>query len=121
AVLLLTSRVANVIAQDAGVQLTGAQARAPTPPIGTSVGGILLLVIAILVVLFTPLRRLIFWWRLFGGRGYGGHSGGGWGGGGFGGGGGLGGLGGGSSGGGGVSGSWEGGVMLSRVEGVLGK
>src|SRR5438067_9441221 len=44
AVLLLTSRVANVIAQDAGVQLTGAQARAPTPPMGISVGGILLLV-----------------------------------------------------------------------------
>ncbi len=72
AVLLLTSRVANVIAQDAGVQLTGAQARAPTPPMGISVGGILLLVIVILVVLFTPLRRLIFWWLLFGGRGYGG-------------------------------------------------
>src|SRR6266550_3372861 len=67
AVLLLTSRVANVIAQDAGVQLTGAQARAPTPPMGISVGGILLLVIVILVVLFTPLRRLIFWWLLFGG------------------------------------------------------
>src|SRR5204863_8977633 len=50
AVLLLTSRVANVIAQDAGVQLTGAQARAPTPPMGISVGGILLLVIVILVV-----------------------------------------------------------------------
>src|SRR5436853_2645705 len=55
AVLLLTSRVANVIAQDAGVQLTGAQARAPTPPMGSSVGGILLLVIVLLVVLFTPL------------------------------------------------------------------
>jgi uncharacterized protein len=108
AVLLLTSRVANVIAQDAGVQLTGAQARAPTPypgP-GISVGGILLLVIVILIILFTPLRRLLFWWFLFGGRGYGGYSGGGWGGGGFGGGGGWGGFGGGSSGGGGASGSW---------------
>ncbi len=107
AVLLLTSRVANVIAQDAGVQLTGAQARAPTPPMGISVGGILLLVIVILVVLFTPLRRLLFWWFLFGGRGSGsGYSGGGWSGGGFGGGSGFGGFGGGSSGGGGASGSW---------------
>ena len=107
AVLLLTSRVANVIAQDAGVQLTGAQARAPTPPMGISAGGILLLVIVILVVLFTPLRRLLFWWFLFGGRGSGsGYSGGGWSGGGFGGGRGFGGFGGGSSGGGGASGSW---------------
>src|SRR5438046_32030 len=71
AVLLLTSRVANVIAQDAGVQLTGAQARAPTPPIGSSVGGILVLVIGILVVLFTLLMRLLSCWFFFGVRGYG--------------------------------------------------
>src|SRR5499425_596169 len=81
AVTLMTSRVANVIAQDAGVQLTGAQARAPTsyPESGISVGGILLLIIVILIILFTPLRRLLFWWFLFGGRGYGGgYGGGGW-------------------------------------------
>jgi len=104
AVALMTSRVARVIAQDAGIQLTGIQTRAPTPnpESGISVGGILLLVIVILIVLFTPLRRLLFWWFLFGG-----YSGGGWGGGGFGGGGGgFGGFGGGSSGGGGASGSW---------------
>src|SRR5438132_7005656 len=59
AVLLLTSRVANVIAQDAGVQLTGAKARAPTPPMGISVGGILILVIEMLVVLFESVTRLI--------------------------------------------------------------
>src|SRR5437667_12684941 len=106
AVLWLTSRVANVIAQDAGVQLTGAQARAPTPPMGISVGGILLLVRVILVGLCTRLRRLLFWWLFFCVRGFGGHSGGGWGVGGVGGGGGFGGFGGGSSGGGGASGSW---------------
>ncbi|HEV2732890.1 MAG TPA: TPM domain-containing protein, partial [Terriglobales bacterium] len=63
AILLMTSRVASVIAQDAGIQLTGIQARAPTPnpESGISVGGILLLVIVILIVLFTPLRRLLFW------------------------------------------------------------
>src|SRR2546426_11654544 len=122
AVLLLTSRVANVIAQDAGVQLTGAQARAPTPPMGISVGGILLLLIVILVVLFTPLRRLIFWWLLFGGRGSGsGYSGGGWSGGGFGGGSGFGGFGGGSSGGGGAGGSREGEGVLACGEGGFGK
>src|SRR2546426_9675356 len=122
AVLLLTSRVANVIAQDAGVQLTGAQARAPTPPMGISVGGILLLVIVILVVLFTPLRRLLFWWFLFGGRGSGsGYSGGGWSGGGFGGGSGFGGFGGGSSGGGGAGGSREGEGVLACGEGGFGK
>ena len=51
-----------------------------------------------------PLRRLLFWFLVFGG---GGRGGGGWsGGGGWGGGGGFGGFGGGSSGGGGASGSW---------------
>src|ERR1700746_1924075 len=45
AMTLMTSRVATVIAQDAGVQLSSSQARAPTPPMGISAGGILLLVI----------------------------------------------------------------------------
>jgi uncharacterized protein len=113
AVLLLTSRAAQVIAQDAGVQLTGVQPQAsPEPPSqpsqGMSAGGIVLVVIVILIVLFTPLRKVLFWWLLFGGGGgyRGGGSGSGWGGGFGGGGGGFGGFGGGSSGGGGASGSW---------------
>jgi uncharacterized protein len=117
ALLLVTTRVADVIAQDAKVQLTIAQ-RVPTPaePVGQpsggiSVGGIILLIIVVLIILFTPLRSVLFW-MLFsgmfgGGGGY--RGGGGWGGGGFGGGGGgggFGGFGGGSSGGGGGSSSW---------------
>jgi len=107
AVALMTTRVADVIAQDAGIQLTGARPRAPTPVqepgTGLSVGGIVVLVIIGLIVLFTPLGRLLLWGLLLGG----GRGGGGFGGGGFGGGGGgFGGFGGGSSGGGGASGSW---------------
>jgi uncharacterized protein len=112
ALLLMTSRVAEVIAKDAGVELTGSRVQVPAEPeqreTGPSAGGIILLVIVVLLVIFTPLRRLLFWWLLFGG-GFGGgrYRGGGWGGGGFGGGGGgFGGFGGGSSGGGGASGSW---------------
>ena len=115
ALLLVTARVAQVIAQDAGVQVTTHQLVAPPaetreqPGRGISAGGIILLIIVVLVVLFTPLRGILFW-MLFsgmfgGGGGYGG--GGGWSGGGFGGGGGgFGGFGGGSSGGGGASSSW---------------
>jgi uncharacterized protein len=117
ALLLVTTRVADVIAQDAKVQLTTPQ-RVPTPEQpaerpsgGVSVGGIILLIIIVLIILFTPLRSVLFW-MLFsgmfgGGGGY--RGGGGWGGGGFGGGGGgggFGGFGGGSSGGGGGSSSW---------------
>jgi uncharacterized protein len=117
ALLLVTSRVADVIATDAGVQLTNAQPRAPTqqvrqPDSGLSFGGIVVVVIIILVVLATPLRSILFW-ILFsnmgggrGGWGGGGYGGGGGGFGGFGGGGGFGGFGGGSSGGGGASSSW---------------
>jgi len=103
AVSLMTSRVAEVIAQDAGVQLTGARPRAPTaeqPDRGMPLGGIVVIVIIGLILLFTPFGRLILWGLLLGGRG--GGSGGGFGGGG----GGFGGFGGGSSGGGGASGSW---------------
>jgi uncharacterized protein len=115
ALVLVTSRVAGVIAQDAGVQLTTPQlAPAPAererqPSRGISAGGVILLIVIVLVVLFTPLRGILFW-MLFsgmfggGGRGYGGGFGGGRGG--FGGGGGFGGFGGGSSGGGGGSSSW---------------
>jgi len=110
AVLLLTSRVAQVIAQDAGVQLSGDTTPAPraTSPNLPSVGTILLLVIVAIVIFATPLRSLLFWWLFTGGfrGGSGGYGGGGWGGGSFGGGGGFGGFGGGSSGGGGASGSW---------------
>ncbi len=116
ALLLVTSRVADVIAKDAGVQLSTPQlAPSPTGPQeqpagGISVTGIVLVIIVILVVLFTPLRTLLFWMlfsSIFGGGRGGGDGGGGWGGGGFGGGGGgFGGFGGGSSGGGGASGSW---------------
>jgi uncharacterized protein len=110
AVKLVTLRVANVIAQDAGVQLTGEQApSAPMPLPGISAGTIIWIVILAIVVLATPLRKVLFWWLLFsGGPWWGGGSGGGsWGGGGFGGGGGgFGGFGGGSTGGGGAGGSW---------------
>ncbi len=111
AVSLLTLFVADVIAKDAGIQLTGTRPQLPEEPqgepgSGPSAGKIALLVIVILLVLFTPLRRLLFWGLLFGGFGGRGGSGG-WGGGGFGGGGGgFGGFGGGSTGGGGAGGSW---------------
>jgi uncharacterized protein len=116
ALLLVTSRVANVIAQDAGIQLTTPRfAPAPAEPMGRpsrgiSAGGVILLIVIVLIVLFTPLRSVLFWMLfsgMFGGGGY--RGGGGWGGGGFGGGGGgggFGGFGGGSSGGGGGSSSW---------------
>lgn len=135
AVSLMTSRVASVIAQDAGVTLEGVQARpvrrneqpVDAAPVGAVVG-IVLLAIFVLVV-WALIRRggggagggsggSGFWsgllWGLLlnsllgGGRG--GSRGGGWGGGGFGGGGfgggGFGGFGGGSTGGGGAGGSW---------------
>jgi uncharacterized protein len=113
ALLLVTSRVANVIAQDGGFQLTTPQVAPPPteeeqqPGHKMSVGGVILLIIIVLIVLCTPLRSVLFW-MLFsgmfgGGGGY--RGGGGWGGGGFGGGG-FGGFGGGSSGGGGGSSSW---------------
>lgn len=110
AVKLMTLRAADVIAQDAGVQLTGVTA--PAEPAersrpGMSPAGVVFLIIVIIIVLATPLRKVLFWWLIFGGGGRGGFGGGGWGGGGFGGGGGgFGGFGGGSSGGGGASGSW---------------
>lgn len=106
ALSLMTWGVAELIAQDAKVQLSRPVARAPsgasqgTGP-GFSIGAVLVVLALALLVLLTPLRGLLFWFLLSGG-------GGGWGGGGFGGGGGggFGGFGGGSSGGGGASGSW---------------
>lgn len=126
AMLQLTSRIAEVIAQDRGVTLAG---RVPTKPRERESpripqGAVLLFLLAIVVIgkvigflvrLFTaggnPRARGRglglgggWWWLLGGGGG-----GGGWGGGGFGGssgGGGFGGFGGGASGGGGAGGSW---------------
>jgi uncharacterized protein len=110
AVVLLASRVAEVIAQDAGVQLTGIRQTAPASSPqehdqGLSAGWAVLIVLVILVLLFTRFGRGLLLGFLLGGggRSYGGGGGGGWGGGG---GGGFGGFGGGSSGGGGASGSW---------------
>jgi uncharacterized protein len=110
ALLLVTDRVAEVIAQDAAVQLTTQHvARPPAevvgrPSKGISAGGVILLIIVVLVILFTPLRGILFWMLLSGMSGGGGYRGGGGFGGG--GGGGFGGFGGGSSGGGGGSSSW---------------
>jgi uncharacterized protein len=91
ALLLVTTRIADVIASDAGVQLTHPQLRAPTRTVqrrgsGLSFGGIILLLVIFLIVLFTPLRSILFWLlfsNTFGGRGgWGGGGGGGWSGGG---------------------------------------
>lgn len=112
AIFLMTSRVADVIAQDAGIELTGPRPEISASPrsqpdTGLSGRQLLLLGIILLIVLLTPLRKVLFWMLLFGGGGGGGYGGGYSGGGGFGGGGGgFGGFGGGSSGGGGASGSW---------------
>jgi uncharacterized protein len=115
AVSLLTSRVVDVIAKDAGVEITTSQPRRIEPltsvPRRTelSPGAIIAVIIAIVIVLAVPpLRRLLFYMFLFGGGGGGGgyRGGGDWGGGSFGGGGGFGGFGGGSTGGGGAGGSW---------------
>jgi uncharacterized protein len=116
ALLLVTSRVAMVIAQDAAVQITTPQLtrvppeRVGQPGAGMSGGGVILLIVIVLIVLFTPLRGILFGMLLSGMLGGGGgyRGGGGWSGGGFGGGGGgFGGFGGGGmSGGGGSSGSW---------------
>jgi uncharacterized protein len=116
AVSLLASRVADVIAKDAGVEITTSQPRRIEPlasrpgPRQTelSPGTILALIALVIIVLAVPpLRRLLFYMFLFGGGG-GYRGGGGWGGGGGfgGGGGGFGGFGGGSTGGGGAGGSW---------------
>ena len=114
AIALVTQRIASVIAQDAGIQLTGVRSQAePRERPRISPGTIAFFVILAIIVLATPLRKVLFWWLLLGGGpGWGGGyrgGGSGWGGGGFGGGGGggFGGFGGGGmSGGGGASGSW---------------
>jgi uncharacterized protein len=130
AVSLMVTRVATVIAQDAGVTLSGAQSPAVPPNRttagGSAIGGVILLALVVIFVLVvwalssgggsgrgggSGFWSGLLWATLFsnlgGGRGggFGGGFGGGGGGGGFGGGG-FGGFGGGSTGGGGAGGSW---------------
>jgi uncharacterized protein len=128
ALLLMTRRVADVIAADRGVTLTAPPAppqyesrnEAPSAPTQ------LIITLILLVIVFRIVRAVMFagtpsryrrggggaWWigpMMMGGFGRGGFGGGGWSGGSFGGGGGsggFGGFGGGSFGGGGASGSW---------------
>jgi uncharacterized protein len=119
AVLLMTRRVADVIAQDSGVTL-GAQpppapasegsARKDTSGRSNSLGGSLFLLFIFLAVIFKVFQFFAWVFGFHGGQVRGGGVRGGWGGGGFGGGGGggggFGGFGGGSFGGGGAGGSW---------------
>jgi uncharacterized protein len=128
AVSLVTLRVANVIAQDAGTTLENAQGPAQPEPLAAPPAGagivVVIVLIAIAVVVVWALSKAggsgrggggsgfvsgLLWSILFSslsGRG-GGSGGSSWGGGGFGGGGGgFGGFGGGSTGGGGAGGSW---------------
>lgn len=112
AMTVVTTRIAQTIAADAGVELTGV----PTLPARRSSGGGFSPVWVFLFFFFMMWllsriggrrrRRGVMPW-IFPGGGFGGGGGGGWsGGGGFGGGSGFGGFGGGSSGGGGASGGW---------------
>ncbi len=115
AVTLLTTRIAETIAQDANVNLDSVQ-RPPsqnenhgTGFTGISFGTIVLIIVLALLLFSSPMGRLFALLTLFNTGSYrrsGGWGGGSWGGGAFGGGGGFGGFGGGSSGGGGASGSW---------------
>jgi uncharacterized protein len=113
ALLLMTRRVADVIAADRGVKLTGAAPPTPAETTGWSFGQIFLLLFVIFIVysfLRRPGGRGGSGFNRYGGGGWWiGPTMGGWGGGfggGGGGGGGFGGFGGGSFGGGGASGSW---------------
>src|SRR6202142_1688294 len=63
ALVLVASRIAEVIAKDAGIELTGYQPRAPTQPEsaprgGISIGECVLFVVVLLIILVTPLRSL---------------------------------------------------------------
>jgi len=128
ALMLVTRRIADVIAQDRGITLTGAApvARQPVAQDDSGGWGAIIVLIIIVVVFFMMMKNSgggrsgrgggSGWWvgpmigGMMGGRGGGGWSGGGggggWGGGGGGFGGGFGGGGGGSFGGGGAGGSW---------------
>ena len=81
AVSLMTSRVADVIAQDAGIELTGDRPQftiAPRarPRRGLSGKQLLILGVILLIIMFTPLRSVLFWILL---SGLGGGGGGGYG------------------------------------------
>jgi uncharacterized protein len=125
AVTLITTRIASVIAQDAGVTLDSQpRVAAPRHQPAPSAGAVLFLIFIVISIIVSILRAIfrgggprggsgfwtgLFWGLLFSnlGGGRGGYGGGGFGGGGFGGGGGgFGGFGGGSTGGGGAGGSW---------------
>lgn len=126
AVSLMVTRVAQVIADDAGVQLTGARSYSEPQSDSGSTPSLIWTLVVLLVIGSWFFRFFIkraqqatgiggrrrgirndWWWLGGGGFGGGGFGGGGFGGGGFGGGGGgFGGFGGGSSGGGGASGGW---------------
>ncbi|HZQ21570.1 MAG TPA: TPM domain-containing protein [Terriglobales bacterium] len=111
AISLVTSRIADVIAQDAGIQITNTQPpRAPPDDDLRPQFSIATWIIGIIIFLFlisTSFGRSLLFWMLLSGGGRGrGWGGGGFGGGGGGGGGGFGGFGGGSTGGGGAGGSW---------------
>jgi len=124
AVTLITSRIATVIAQDAGVTLDNLPQTVPAQPRPASRGigrGTVVLLLLVFFFVVLPILRGIFrggggggsgglgflLGMLLGGGSGGGFGGGGFGGGGFGGGGGgFGGFGGGSTGGGGAGGSW---------------
>ena len=121
ALTLVTTRVAQTIASDAHLELTGAlpMPRSTVRPQGDSSSFPRLPTAVVLFIIFLVFHVIRFLWRILTGQnnrrsggfwGGGGIIGGGWSGGGFGGGGGggsdFGGFGGGSSGGGGASGSW---------------
>lgn len=110
---LMTNRIAQTIAQDAGVTLTGTTVRPRRKRSNSGIPTWLILLLFILFPVFGSFLRMLGLARprrrgYWGGGGFGGgFGGGGFGGGGFGGGGGgFGGFGGGSSGGGGASGGW---------------
>jgi uncharacterized protein len=109
AVLLITRRVADVIAADRGVTLSGSSPPAPQGSEGGETGwtvGQILPPLFFLIFIFVGRFLIMHYWRALqssGGMGRGGFGGGGFGGGG---GGGFGGFGGGGFGGGGASGSW---------------
>ncbi len=69
AVSLMTSRVADVIAQDAGIELTGARPQLPAAPSAQpqlSGKQLLILGVILLIVLLTPLRKILFYFLLLG-------------------------------------------------------
>lgn len=119
AVTVVTTRVASVIAQDAGVMLENAPMM-PKPPSqrppandGSGIGALAFVLVIVIILLMFRGGRSLLWFVLgmlfsssggsrggYGGGGFGGGFGGGGGGGGFGG------FGGGSTGGGGAGGSW---------------